>query len=83
MSICYQFAEKGTCRFGSNCRFEHVLGAPGRKKKPKAHRTVRVVTQQRPVPEWIVGFFSFYPEFDYDPDLSFMDEFYRMCDYFK
>ncbi|TFK93886.1 hypothetical protein K466DRAFT_580523 [Polyporus arcularius HHB13444] len=84
MPVCYQFAEKGTCRFGDSCRFEHIPHAPVSKeqKAPKVPKARKVVDQHRPVPDHIVAFFSRYPEFDYDSDLSFIDEFYRMCDHF-
>ena len=45
-------------------------------------RPVRVVVHTRPIPNHIVQFFDLYARFDYDPDLPFIDEFNRMCDYF-
>ncbi|RPD61910.1 hypothetical protein L226DRAFT_571306 [Lentinus tigrinus ALCF2SS1-7] len=48
----------------------------------KRDNAVKVVTRRRPVPDYIVKFFGQYPEFDYDPDASFIDELYRMLDYY-
>ena len=33
-------------------------------------------------PNYIADFFATYPEYPYDPNASFMTQFYNMCDYF-
>lgn len=77
--ICFDFARKGSCRFGARCKFNHnpqKQGHAGKRGKGK-----RTGTSAKPTDE-IDNFFFTYSEFDYDRSASFMEEFYRMCDFF-
>ncbi|KAI0723362.1 hypothetical protein C8Q76DRAFT_794312 [Earliella scabrosa] len=48
-------------------------------RKPKAKKAKKV----RPVPNHIAEFFAGYPQFPWNRDASFIEEFYRMCDFFQ
>lgn len=77
--ICFDFARTGSCRFGARCKFNHnpqKQAHAGKRGKGK-----RTATSARPTDE-IDNFFFTYSEFDYDRSASFMEEFYRMCDFF-
>lgn len=77
--ICYDFERSGHCRFGARCKFLH--NPPKEAQAGKRGKTKSTGTSGR-VADKIDKFFTAYSEFDYDNSASFMEEFYRMCDFF-
>lgn len=83
-SVCFQYAESGSCKYGTSCKFAH---ARYKRKLPKSStKTTRKPKRPRKTrsgdSDPIAAFFAEYPSFDYEEDQGTIEEFYRMCDYF-
>ncbi|KAG1728065.1 uncharacterized protein EDB91DRAFT_1350209 [Suillus paluster] len=77
--VCYGYAQTGSCRFGSQCKFAHVEGVNNNNNRKRRTRHKRPQTRtQTPLDQ----FFAKYPQFEYDSSESASLEFYRMCDEF-
>lgn len=82
--ICYDFARSGHCRFGARCKFLHnppkeaQVGKRGNGRQGKTKSKGAFAKQA----DKIDNFFATYSEFDYDSSAPYMEEFYRMCDFF-
>jgi len=82
MSLCFQFAQSGTCTFGARCKFDHILNngtshVQGRLTQDRQRH------QQRNSESHLDEFFARYPAFSYNASAAVMTEFYRMCNFFS
>ncbi|RDW59062.1 hypothetical protein BP5796_11986 [Coleophoma crateriformis] len=90
--FCFQYAESGACRFGSQCKYTHEES--NKDQNNKALQSVpRNLTQSRKKPkgkgqeikrptDHIGDFFAQHPPFRHDSSAPIWSEFYRMCDDF-
>ncbi|KAG0705570.1 hypothetical protein DFH29DRAFT_905992 [Suillus ampliporus] len=78
---CHGFAQTGSCRFGTRCKFAHIEGVNVPtidSNKPKTRPKRSYASTQTPLDTFFAG----YSKFEYNPSASASLEFYRMCDEF-
>ncbi|EIW80135.1 hypothetical protein CONPUDRAFT_105062 [Coniophora puteana RWD-64-598 SS2] len=79
-SICYQFADTGTCRFGDSCKFKHTARSVTSPRGGSHRKRSNVVTSRfegAPLDDFFTQYLS--NGFDYNPHNSSHHEYRRLC----